>query len=111
MIIATFSNGTTDIYAGDRDVTAAWAIFHRATGELIDSGHSLDRVRAAKTASGKLQHLSGRLIGLTPEDKMYYTKGSDWRDSTKVKRDKRNHNAERLAMISAAVRIEVVDLK
>lgn len=51
---ATFSNGHRDEYKGDRAVRAAWAIIDRETGKIIASGHSLDRVRAQKTAEGNI---------------------------------------------------------
>lgn len=110
MIIATFSNGTTDIYGGKRAVRAAWAIICRATGETIVSGHSLDRVCAAKTASAKIQNLSGHWIGLSYGDKFYYSSISDWRDTAKIKREKRERDATRRAMFEAAVKIEIIDL-
>ena len=50
MKTATFSNGFTDNYKGKRDVKAAWMITCRETGKVLKSGHSLDRVRAQKTA-------------------------------------------------------------
>jgi len=53
-ITATFSNGYTDTYKGTRPVKAAWAIINRETGEVIASGHSLDRVKAQKTATGNV---------------------------------------------------------
>jgi hypothetical protein len=53
-ITATFSNGFTDTYKGDRSVKAAWAIIDRATGKVINSGHSLDRIKAQKTAEGNV---------------------------------------------------------
>ena len=48
---ATFSNGTVDTYKGKRDVKAAWAIF--MNGDVVASGHSLDRAKARKTAETK----------------------------------------------------------
>jgi hypothetical protein len=51
MTQAQFSNGFTDTYKGKRAVKAAWMITNRATGEVVASGHSLDRVKAAKTAA------------------------------------------------------------
>lgn len=53
-IVATFSNGHTDTYNGDRPVKAAWAIIERATGRVVNSGHSLDRAKAQKTAEGNV---------------------------------------------------------
>lgn len=110
MIIATFSNGTTDIYGGKRAVKAAWAIISRATGETIISGHSLDRVRAAKTASGKIQNLNGHWAGMKYGDQFWYSSSSDWRDNAAKKRAKREHDATRRAMLEAAVKIEIIDL-
>lgn len=56
-LIATFSNGHTDVYNGDRKVRAAWMITNRETGEVLSSGHSLDRVKAQKTAEGNVQNV------------------------------------------------------
>jgi hypothetical protein len=52
MITATFSNGFTDTYKGTRPVKAAWMVTDKATGEVLSSGHSLDIVKARKTAEG-----------------------------------------------------------
>ena len=52
---ATFSNGYTDTYKGNRDVKAAWAIIRKATGEIVASGHSLDADKAFKTATGNIR--------------------------------------------------------
>lgn len=56
-LTATFSNGYTDAYNGQRDVKAAWMITSRSTGEVLASGHSLDLVKARKTAEGKVNEL------------------------------------------------------
>lgn len=56
-IIARFSNGYEDEYKGDRDVRAAWMIVDRESGEVLDSGHSLDIVRAQKTAENRVSDL------------------------------------------------------
>lgn len=58
MKTATFSNGYTDTYKGDRNVTAAWMVIDRKTGKVVGSGHSLDKARAEKTAQGHLRHVS-----------------------------------------------------
>lgn len=55
-ITATFSNGHIDTYKGDRAVKAAWAIIDRETGAVLNSGHSLDRLKAQKTAEGNLRN-------------------------------------------------------
>ena len=109
-IAATFSNGQTDAYKGAREVRAAWAIFNRATGDLILSGHSMNRQNAAKTADGKLQHLPWKSLGLPTDHALRYFEGGDWRDTVKQKRAKRVHNAARLGLISSLTRIEIVDL-
>jgi len=44
--VAIFSDGHKDVYKGNRDVKAAWAIYDKATGEFLLSGHSIDRNRA-----------------------------------------------------------------
>jgi len=49
---ATFSNGFTDTYKGTRPVKAAWLVTDKATGTVLASGHSLDIVKARKTAEG-----------------------------------------------------------
>jgi len=50
-LIATFSNGHTDAYKGDRDVRAAWMIV-LPSGKIL-SGHSNNLPTAAKTANAK----------------------------------------------------------
>jgi len=57
-IIAKFSNGFEDKYNGHRAVKAAWMITRKDTGKVLMSGHSLDRAKAAKTASGNLRDLA-----------------------------------------------------
>ena len=52
MITATFSNGFTDTYKGTRPVKAAWMVTNTATGKVLASGHSLDIIKARKTAEG-----------------------------------------------------------
>jgi hypothetical protein len=55
-ITATFSNGYTDTYKGNRPVKAAWAIIDRNTGKVLHSGHSLDVIKARKTAEGNCRY-------------------------------------------------------
>jgi hypothetical protein len=107
---ATFSNGFTDTYKGDRDVKAAWAIFNKETGSVIKSGHSLDITKAAKTCEGNLQHVwfEGDL-GIS-DHPLYYVKGPDYRDTAKIRRAKREHNAARLAFIRSMVTIEIIKI-
>ncbi len=51
-ITAEFSNGHRDTYKGSRPVRAAWAIIRKSDGKVLESGHSLDRGKAMKTAEG-----------------------------------------------------------
>ena len=51
---AIFSNGHTDKYQGHRNVKAAWMVVETATGEVVGSGHSLNRAGALKTAKGSI---------------------------------------------------------
>jgi hypothetical protein len=108
MITATFSNGFTDTYKGQRPVRAAWAIIRTSDNVTINSGHSLDRVKAAKTAEGHL-HETARDLGLTGHPLRYF-EGRSIRDTAAKRRAKAAHNAERLAFIRSLVRIEIVDL-
>lgn len=62
-ITAKFSNGHTDAYKGTRDVKAAWAIILKSTGEVLMSGHSLDRAKAQKTAEGNTGYCLTRALG------------------------------------------------
>jgi len=59
--IAKFSNGFKDEYKGARDVRAAWMITNKATGEVLASGHSLDRANAQKTADGNVRFVAAAL--------------------------------------------------
>lgn len=56
---ATFSNGHTDTYKGKRDVRAAWMITRNDTGEVVMSGHSVDRKRAEGTARNNIITCTG----------------------------------------------------
>ena len=51
MTTATFQYGETFKYGGKRDVTAAWCIRRRESGEIVRKGFSLDRARAEKSAA------------------------------------------------------------
>lgn len=121
-ITATFSNGFTDIYKGDRSVKAAWAIVDRETGATLNSGHSLDRAKAQKTAEGNLRNtrvpgvdnayaFTGRCtpgyhVKQAREYFGYTGKGLDSFALTFLKA----HNAKLDAAKRARVTIEVVDL-
>lgn len=51
MKTATFPNGFTRTYKGDRAVTVAWIIADK-DGNVLNSGFSMDREKAQKTAEG-----------------------------------------------------------
>ena len=109
-ITATFSNGKTDTYKGNRNVKAAWAIIRKADGAIIKSGHSLDVMKAAKTAEGNLQHIFfERDLGLSGHP-LNYVKGPNYTDNAKTRRAKREHNAARIAFIRNLVTIEIVNI-
>lgn len=102
-ITTTFSNGFTDTYKGDRDVKAAWAIIEKLTGKAIASGHSIDAVRAEKTAQ---QNLRDFTFESAPELCKPVTKFQ----SKKVQMARKKHNEQVMATRRAAVTIEVIDL-
>lgn len=107
---ATFPNGFTDTYKGSRNVKAAWAVFHKATGAAIKSGHSLDRAKAAKTAEGNLQSIwFERDLGLT-DHPLNYQKGVGPYMTSRQRAEARAHNAARLDFIRSQVTIQIVDL-
>jgi hypothetical protein len=110
MTTATFSNGQIDTYKGSRDVRAAWAIVRKADGVTLKSGHSLDRAKALKTAEGRLQEIRfERDFGISGHP-LSYVEGPRYIDTAKIRREKRQHNADRLAFIRTLVDIEIVDL-
>ena len=82
-ITATFSNGFTDKYNGARAVTAAWAVIREADGVVLASGHSLDAVKARKTAEGKLAYFSLYDFGFDNTHPLYWFKGSLPRSSSR----------------------------
>lgn len=51
---ATFSNGHTHTYKGDRDVNAAWMLVEKETGEVRKSGFSLTAELAHKSARNSI---------------------------------------------------------
>lgn len=117
MITAKFSNGFEDTYKGHRDVKAAWMITRAEDGKVLASGHSLDRVKADKTAGGTLQQL-GYAVGVESPSFGRHTsfkimvrhgyKGP--RGDAARNRWVREQNAERLAEIRARTMIEIIDI-
>ena len=112
-LTATFSTGFTDTYKGKRDVKAAWAIINRETGAVINSGHSLDAAKAAKTAEtaeGNLQSVWFERDFCISEHPLRYVKGTGAYLTRKQNAEAKAHNAARLDFIRSKVRIEIVAL-
>jgi len=125
---AVFSDGTRDEYRGHRDVTAAWAIFDKESGKVLASGHSLDRVRATKTAEGNVAdvvrcdlpsfHLPASVMRWTPPATRYTAealRAAGLLEDGPAKphaifRAAKAANAARREAQRARVRIEIVDL-
>lgn len=108
-IIAVFSNGHTDEYQGQRNVTAAWMVTEKETGKVIASGHSLCRIRAAKTGRSAIPRIAdlmpgwrdGRTPGMYKHfQSLGYHTPEEYEASIKAK------NAEHAALYT----LEVVDL-
>lgn len=111
MITATFSNGYTDTYKGERDVRAAWAIIRKADGVVLKSGHSLDAGKALKTAEGNLQNFSLEFhFGISGHPLRYAKLTTGALLSGRDRAAARQHNADRLALIRSLTTIEVVEL-
>lgn len=110
MTTAIFPNGFTDTYKGSRNVKAAWAIFNKATGAAIKSGHSLDRAKAAKTAEGNLQTIWFERDLDLHNHPLNYVKGSAPYMTSRQRAEARSHNAARLDFIRTQVEIQIVDL-
>jgi len=117
-ITATFSNGYADTYKGNRDVKAAWAVIRKSDGKVIASGHSLDRIKAEKTARGNMSDKADYDYGPILPTKAYpgiektmRRHGYDGpRATSSMIAWAREQNAERLARIDAAHTIEIIDL-
>lgn len=122
-ITAKFSNGHQDTYKGNRDVRAAWAIIDRKTGETLNSGHSLDRARAEKTAAGNVRYISSEMRAFSVPQRLYM--GADYSHLFRIARAHgyegparmaaykawaKAQNEKRRADQESRVRIEIVDL-
>lgn len=110
-ITATFSNGLTDTYKGNRDVRAAWAIIRKSDGVVLKSGHSLDAGKALKTAEGNLQNFSlGHDFDIHDHPLRFFRLTTGALLSSRDRAAARQHNAARLDLIRSLVTIEVVAL-
>lgn len=126
-LTAIFSNGHRDPYKGTRPVKAGWMITRKEDGKVLASGHSLDRVKAHKTAAGNVSHvvtIPGRYPVTVPRSAAYAT--PQWAAHTRktlaalgvevskgthgVVAAAKAHNAELNAEKRNLVDIEVVDL-
>ena len=115
-ITAKFSNGFEATYKGHRNVKAAWAVIRKSDGKVIASGHSLDRVKAGKTARGNMSEK----VWDTPimptraypgVEKCLRRNGYDGpRGTSNMMRWAREQNAKRLEKIDADHKIEIVDI-
>lgn len=56
---ATFSNGEVETYNGKREVSVAWAIIMKSTGETLRASFSANRKAAEKTIEFHLRYLGG----------------------------------------------------
>jgi len=109
-ITATFSNGHTDKYQGNRKVKAAWMVLETATGKVVDSGHSLNRVGAGKTAKGSIPRAmtmpSGWRDGKNTMAGHRVSKTMGYGSPEEYERDARVQNAK----LAALYTVETIDL-
>lgn len=111
MKTAVFSNGHTDIYKGKRDVKAAWMITLPCGG--IVSGHSLDRVKAEKTARSQP---AMRPAYVVDPRTMQSAAGYQWAQKTakengfKDAKEMIASSKEKNAKFQAQCKIEIIDL-
>ena len=109
MKTTTFSNGYIDTYKGKRDVKAGWAVFSKATGEMIDCGHSLDRATAERTVKANTRYFAQDVIEKGHE--YYYGKDANQaRITGREATSRRQHNKARIAYAQSLVNIEIVDV-
>ena len=73
-ITATFQDGKTITYKGDRNVTAAWAIRDGVDGKILLTGFSLDAEKARKTANSNVRMVSKETGFETPASAGLLTK-------------------------------------
>jgi len=117
MTQAIFSNGFIDTYKGHRAVKAAWMVTNKATGEVVASGHSLDRAKAAKTSLGAMSEKADGFGPIMPTRAYPGIEGclrrcgyNGNRSTASMTRWAREQNANRFAKIGAAHNIEIIDI-
>jgi hypothetical protein len=114
-ITATFSNGFTREYKGNRNVKAAWSIMNKETNETIMSGFSMTRNLAYSSSRNRRRECNELIQSFTGCERVgfpYYQ--HDLRDrlfpSMREERRLKKENKERLAMIDKMITIEIVDI-
>jgi len=109
MKTTTFSNGYIDTYKGKRDVKAGWAVFNKATGEMIDCGHSLDRATAERTVKANTRYWAQDVIEKGHE--YYYGKDvNQYKITMGEATRRRQFNKARIAYAQSLATVEIVDV-
>ena len=107
---AIFSNGFVDVYKGKRDIKAAWMITKLDSGEVVCSGHSLDRQKAAKTAATNIPTVANMPSGgrsmLNSVHMHVYAKKRGYSSAQEMAEDYKRQNANH----ALQYKIEVVDI-
>ena len=115
-ITAKFSNGFEDTYKGHRNVKAAWVVCQKSDGKVIASGHSMDRVKAAKTARSNMSYKAWEGQSMPTRaypgvEKILRRHGYAGPKSTSAMMSwSRAQNAKRLEVIEANHTVEIIDL-
>ncbi len=105
MKTSVFSNGHTDLYQGNRDVTAGWMITETETGRVIGSGHSLTKEIAAKTAASSIPK-----VAWAPSGRTAYDLQTAWKAGFKSIPAMRDDARAKNAAHASLFKIEVVTL-
>ena len=114
-IVASFSNGFTREYKGDRKVKAAWAIINKDTNETILSGFSMRTDLAYSSARNRRRECNELMRTITGCERCGYPYyAHDLRDrlfpSMREERRLKRENKERLKIIDSQIRIEITDI-
>ena len=106
-ITATFSNGFTREYKGNRKVKASWAIINKETQEIVLSGFSMSSDLAYNSARQRRSDCRSLFCETDPLHWPVETRGRYRRQEEKRRKA---HNKQRLAMIDRMITIEIVDI-
>lgn len=112
--ISTFSNGHTDRYQGKRNVKAGWMIV--TPDGAIKTGHSMDAIKAEKTARATAAEFSGIHALYTARGPVHAgyiaARDQEARDAGFAHyRDFHAHVATRRAAWVASCNIEIVEVE